>query len=143
LGSEFNDYSTQMHRFYEAKRARFPRAQVVILEKIPKPIIHAAYRAADVFILSAKQETQPLAILDAMACGVPFISTNTGCISEFPGGWIVPSGGRTTRAIHQFLDRPDLRRRLGEQGKSACIARYDWNQVINAYENLFARLLRP
>jgi glycosyltransferase involved in cell wall biosynthesis len=142
IGSEFNDYSTKMKSFYESRRAEFPRAQVMFLEKIPKPVINSAYRAADVFILSAKQETQPLAILDAMACGVPFISTNTGCVSEFPGGWVVSSGGKTTQAIHQFLDARDLRQQLGEQGRDACIARYDWNQIINAYENLFARLLR-
>jgi glycosyltransferase involved in cell wall biosynthesis len=140
IGSEFNDYSAKMKSLHDSSRARFPRARVVFLEKIPRQTINAAYRAADVFVLSATEETQPLAILDAMACGVPFISTNVGCVSDFPGGRVVPSGGRTTRAIHQLLDDPGLRRQLGEQGKAACVARYDWNQVINAYDNLFARI---
>jgi glycosyltransferase involved in cell wall biosynthesis len=142
IGSEFNDYSTKMKSLHESSRAKFPRAQVVFLEKIPRQIINAAYRAADVFVLSSTQETQPLAILDAMACGVPFISTKVGCVSEFPGGWVVSSGEKTTRAIHQLLDDPGLRRELGDQGKAACVARYDWNQVITAYETLFARLCK-
>jgi glycosyltransferase involved in cell wall biosynthesis len=142
IGSEFNEYSANMKSFYKSKRAEFPRADIVFLEKIAKPVINAAYRAADVFILSAKQETQPLAILDAMACGLPFISTNAGCVSDFPGGWVVSSGGKTTQAIHRLLDAPDLRRQLGEQGKRACMAKYDWNQVIPAYENVLARLAR-
>ena len=143
IGSEFNDYSAKMKSYFESRHDRFPRAQAVFLEKIPRQTINAAYRASDVFILSSRRETQPLAILDGMACGVPFISTNVGCVSDFPGGWVVSSGRRTTQSIHRLLDAPDLRRQLGEQGRGACMARYDWNQVVNAYENLFVRLLLP
>jgi glycosyltransferase involved in cell wall biosynthesis len=142
IGSEFNDYSASMKTLYESSRAKFPRAQVLFLEKIPRQTINAAYRAADLFVLSAKEEAQPLAILDAMACGVPFISTKVGCVTDFPGGWVVSSGGKTTQAIHRLLDDPDLRRQLGKEGKAACLARYDWKQVVNAYEDLFASLLR-
>jgi glycosyltransferase involved in cell wall biosynthesis len=141
IGSEFNDYSQEMNRLYESNRARYPQAKVVLLEKVTKEMINAAYRTADVFILSAKQETQPLAILDAMASGVPFISTAAGCVAEFPGGWVVPSGRKTTQAIQRFLSDPILRHRLGREGQSACKANYDWNRVIDAYENLFGRLL--
>ena len=141
IGSEFNDYSNEMKRLYESSRIQFPQAKVVFLEKVPREMINAAYHAADVFILSAKQETQPLAILDAMASGVPFISTDAGCVAEFPGGWVVPSGRKTTQTIHQFLNDPDLHHRLGREGQSACKAKYDWNQVMDAYEKLFGRLL--
>jgi glycosyltransferase involved in cell wall biosynthesis len=140
MGSEFNDYSAKMKALYESSRAQFPRAQIVFLENPPRQMINAAYRASDVFVLSAKEEAQPLALLDAMACGVPFISTNAGCVRDFPGGWVVSSGGKTTRAIHRLLDDPGLRRQLGEQGKAACKARYDWNQILSAYENLFASI---
>jgi glycosyltransferase involved in cell wall biosynthesis len=141
MGGEFNDYSDEMKRLYEANRTRYPSARVVFLEKVPREMINAAYRTADVFILSAKKETQPLAILDAMASGVPFISTNAGCVAEFPGGWVVPSGRRTTQAIHQLLDDANLRRTLGQAGRSACETKYDWNRIIDAYEGLFKSLL--
>jgi glycosyltransferase involved in cell wall biosynthesis len=143
IGSEFNDYSAAMKNFYESSRAKFPHSQVLFLEKIPRETIYAAYRAADVFILSSRRETQPLAILDAMASGVPFISTKVGCVSDFPGGWIVGSGRATTQTINEFLDRPDLRRQLGEEGRAACVAKYNWNEVMAAYESVFERLLQP
>ena len=143
VGGEFNDYSAAMKNFYESSRAKFPDAQVVLLEKIPRETINSAYRAADVFILSATEETQPLAVLDAMASGVPFISTKVGCVSDFPGGWVVSSGRATTQTINQFLDRPELRRQLGDDGRAACVAKYNWNEVIAAYENMFQRLLLP
>jgi glycosyltransferase involved in cell wall biosynthesis len=141
IGSEFNDYSREMERNIRKNQARSPQSSVLMLEKIPRELINAAYRAADVFLLSAKQETQPLSILDAMAAGIPFISTNTGCVAEFSGGWCVPAGKRTIQAIHRLLDDPELRRQLGRQGQLDCETKYNWPRVLNDYETLFRQLL--
>lgn len=138
IGSEFNDYSAELKQVYGSSCKQYAEARVIFLEKIPKEMINAAYRATDLFILSAKEETQPLAILDAMALGVPFISTDTGCVSEFPGGIVLPVGEETTRAVNRLLDDPDFRKRLGEQGRAACETQYDWERVLDAYEKMFA-----
>lgn len=140
IGGEFNDYQAQMMREQQKLHPRFPRARVQCLEKIPKPQIYAAYQAADVFLLGAKFETQPLAILDAMAAGVPFISSDSGCVREFPGGLVVPMGTETTRAMHRLLDESASRRELGAQGRAACETKYDWERVLDAYEKLFSEL---
>ncbi len=140
IGGEFNDYQRAMMREHDQLRRQFPRARVRCLEKIPKPQIYAAYQAATVFLLSAKFETQPLAILDAMAAGVPFLSTDSGCVRDFPGGLVVSSGEAMTRAIHRLLDEPALRQELGAQGRAACETKYDWERVLDAYEKLFAQV---
>jgi glycosyltransferase involved in cell wall biosynthesis len=141
IGGEFNAYQAEVAQLHEQLRARFPRARVRFLEKIPKPMIYAAYQAADVFILSSKQETQPLAILDAMAAGIPFISTDTGCVREFPGGWVCDSGPTTTQALTQLLDDAGQRKQLGAAGRHACEITYDWERVLDAYEALFHQLI--
>ena len=140
IGSEFNDYQREMVREQQKLQRQFPRARVLCLEKIPKQQIYAAYQAADIFLLGAKDETQPLAILDSMAAGVAFISTDTGCVREFPGGWVAPPGAATTGAIQRLLDEPALRQQLGAQGRAACETKYDWERVLDAYEKLFAEL---
>lgn len=141
IGGEFNEYQAAMVQRYAEGRRQYPQARVLFLEKIPKDTIYAAYQSADVFILSAKQETQPLAILDAMAAGVPFISTNAGCVSEFPGGLVRRTDAETTEAIQQLLDDRELRRRLGAEGRAACETKYDWERVLDAYERLFQKLV--
>lgn len=142
IGGEFNEYQTRAAAKLEQLKQHFPQACVLFLEKVPKPWIYAAYQTADVFLLGAKYETQPLAILDAMAAGIPFVSTNTGCVSEFPGGLVRPAGQETTLAIAQILDDADLRRKLGEAGRAACVAKYDWERVLDEYEKLFASVIR-
>lgn len=140
IGGEFNDYQREMVREQEKLQRQFSKARVLCLEKIPKDQIYAAYQAADVFMLGAKQETQPLAILDAMAAGVPFISTDTGCVRDFPGGIVAAAGAETTRTINRLLDDPACRKQLGAEGRSACETKYDWERVLAAYEKMFNEL---
>ena len=140
IGGGFNDYQQRLVRTHAELRRQYPGARVLFLEKIPKPTIYAAYQAADVFLLGAKHETQPLAILDAMAAGIPFISTDTGCVSEFPGGLVRRPGRETTAAIQQLLQDDGLRQRLGAAGRAACETKYDWAAVLDAYERLFVQL---
>lgn len=140
IGGEFNDYHREMVREQETLQRQFPKARVLCLEKIPKDEIYAAYQAADVFLLGAKQETQPLAILDAMAAGAAFVSTDTGCVRDFPGGLVVPAGEATTSVINRLLDDAALRKQLGAQGRAECAAKYDWERVLDAYEKLFGQL---
>ena len=140
IGGEFNDYHAAMVREQQTLQRQFPKARVLCLEKIPKDEIYAANQAADVFVLGAKQETQPLAILDAMAAGVPFLSTNTGCVREFPGGLVANAGQETTDTIHRLLEDAPLRKSLGQQGRAACETKYDWERVLDAYERLFREL---
>ena len=141
IGGEFNDYHAHLKQAYSELSRSFSNAKVRFLEKVPKPMIYAAYKAADIFVLGAKQETQPLAILDAMAAGVPFISTNAGCVSEFPGGLVRSAGAETTAALNQLLDHPEQRRQLGEAGRKACQEKYDWARVMDAYDALFRKLV--
>jgi len=143
IGGEFNEYQATLVRAQAVLKLKNPQAQVLMLEKVPKAAIYAAYQAADVFLLGAKHETQPLAILDAMAARVPFVSTNAGCVGEFPGGIVVPTGPETTRSIQDLLDNSALRKRLGQEGRKACETKYDWERVLDAYEALLTRMLKP
>ena len=139
IGSEFNEYSEEARRILSSARDRV--GEVLFLERVPKPDINAAYRAADLFMLTAKEETQPLAILDAMGCGVPFISTDTGCVVEFSGGLVIDDEAGTAAAINRLLDDPALCRKLGEEGRVAAESKYSWEKVVLAFEQLFHRLL--
>lgn len=43
------------------------------------------YRAADIFIMPSRQEGMPRVILEALACGLPVLSSNVGNVSEIVG----------------------------------------------------------
>jgi len=74
-------------------------------------------RQADPFVLSRFQENSPRVLIEAMASGLPFVSTLTGGIPEIveeTDGILVPPGDvvRLTEALAQtteFLDKFDHR----------------------------------
>jgi glycosyltransferase involved in cell wall biosynthesis len=79
----------------------------------------ACYHDADVFVLATLQETYGMAVAEALARGLPVVSTSTGAIPELIGrdaGLIVPTGdtGSLTVALSRVLGQPHLRARLAE-----------------------------
>jgi len=83
-----------------------------------------------------------LVVLDAMAAGTPFISTDVGSVSELPGGLIAKNEPEMAALISRLAREMSLRTRLGNEGFNAASTRYNWNAVIDQYESLFVRLQR-
>jgi len=68
---------------------------------------------SDVFISPSRNEAMPIAIVEAMAAGVPVIATDVGDCAELLGmgerGWVVPaeSPQAIAHALTEVLEHPD------------------------------------
>lgn len=140
IGSEFNDYAAQVRQVDVSMQKDFPTGHVVLLEKLNRRQTCAAYRAADLFVLPAKAETQPIVLMEAMASHTPWVSTDTGCVSELPGGLVVRSETELVEKIRSLATDPDLRQKLAAEGWAACQQTYDWKQVVAAYDRLIRKV---
>ncbi|OPY93509.1 MAG: Capsular glucan synthase [Syntrophaceae bacterium PtaU1.Bin231] len=78
---------------------------------------------------------------EAMACGVPVISTRGGALPEVVGdaGILVPpaDAGALAEAIRRLLDSPGERARLGEAGRERVGRSLTWRhaaeKTVEAY----------
>ena len=141
IGSEINEYARELKKTLAEMKSSQNGLRVLILDHVSKELIFAAYRTADLFVLSAKTEAQPLVLLDAMASRLPFISTNTGCIAEFPGGVVIDSEKEMTEAMQKLAGNPAFRQELGRQGAEAVESNYDWDKNLDRYEHLLQKLV--
>ncbi len=140
IGSEFNEYARQVLELDDTLQKEFPSGRVLLLEKLTRRQTCAAYRAADIFVLAAKAETQPIVLLEAMASHTPWLSTDTGCVSELPGGLVVRSEAELAGGMRKLAANPDLRQKLAAEGWTACQQTYDWEQVVHAYDRLIRKV---
>jgi glycosyltransferase involved in cell wall biosynthesis len=87
-----------------------------------------AYHRADVFVLPTLHDGFGLVVAEAMACGLPVITTHACGAAEWidPGrtGWIVPAGD--TEALAAALDEAGRRRTdlaMGEAARATAVTR--------------------
>jgi glycosyltransferase involved in cell wall biosynthesis len=85
---------------------------------------HPRMRSGDLYVSASRIEGFPCALTEAMACGLPVISTyyHSGVediITDGIDGVLVTSGDEAalTEAMQQLIDDPARRRRLGEQAR--------------------------
>lgn len=109
IGSEFNDYSERVRQLDAELQGEFLPGRVVLLGKLSRAQTCAAYRAADLFVLAAKAETQPIVLPEAMASHTPWLFTDTGCVSELPGGIVARSQDDLVDKLRELASSPALR----------------------------------
>ncbi len=103
--------------------------------------------AADVFLLTSISEGIPLTVIEAMSAGLPVVSTAVGGVGEIvvdgESGLLAPAGDDRGLAGHvlRLGDDPELRRRLGEQGRERARARFSEEQMHAGYLRLYREML--
>ncbi len=116
--------------------------QVEFAGLVPYADVPARLREADVFVLPSLREGMPLAVLEAMASGVPVVASTVGGIPDVvrdgANGVLVPPGdpGALRDAIARLAADPGLRLRLGAAARREAMAR-SWALIWQRYEALF------
>ena len=100
----------------------------------------------DVFALSSEHEGLSIALIEALALGKPAVVTDVGGLSEViqdgRQGYVVPVGYPSAFAyrIVQLLQDPELRRRMGDEGRARARA-FDIRNSVTRIEQVYEELL--
>ena len=102
---------------------------------------------ADVFALSSRSEGAPLSILEAMAAGLPVVSSLVGGVPELvvdgETGLLVPPGDPAAMAVAlgRLVADAGLRHRLGAAGRERARCRFDLRRQRRAHLDCYTREL--
>lgn len=101
--------------------------------------------AGEVFVQSSLSEGLPLAVLEAMAAGLPVVSTRVGGIGEAvldgTTGYMVPAADpdRLAEALRRTLEAPDRGATLGAAGRARAESEFSVTAMAERYRAHYAR----
>ena len=108
---------------------------VRFLVKYPRDRMAELYRAADVFALASLKEMMPIALLEALASGLPCITHDHPVLA-----WISGAGGRTVDmrepgsladALAEWVGDPSTRRLIGHRGRIQVLNEFGQEVVVD------------
>jgi glycosyltransferase involved in cell wall biosynthesis len=118
--------------------------------------LRVLYNAADLYVSPTMAEGFGLCQAEALACGVPVVTTNYSAIPEVvgPGGVLIPPAyyltnayahewalvdePAMTAAIEHLIAKPAKRRELGTLGRQH-VARFTWSRAVEVFDRLLTQ----
>ncbi len=106
----------------------------------------ALLRRASVYLLPSYNEGLPMSVLEAMAAGLPIVSTPVGGIPEAVAdgveGYLVQPGDvdGIAAALARLLGDTDLRRRMGEAARAKVVSTFSAEKIVPQIEALYREL---
>jgi glycosyltransferase involved in cell wall biosynthesis len=128
------------------------RQQGILCTQAPYEITHERiakyYQAMDVFWVTSRVEGGPVPLLEAMATGLPCISTPVGAaldlINDKQNGFIV-----SFDCPDQFVDRSiqleqdqNLRHRIGNEARKTILEERQWSQIQDKLQDLYTLAIK-
>jgi glycosyltransferase involved in cell wall biosynthesis len=123
---------------------KFLQDKATFIGAIPHAKLPVYYRASDVFVYPSKTNSDgmPLAILEALACGVPVVASNVGgipCI--FDGaecGILVPPNKpkALASAIECVLSEESFRYSLSKNAREHALS-FSWDKITKQIEKVY------
>jgi glycosyltransferase involved in cell wall biosynthesis len=117
--------------------------------RIPNDLVPDALNELDIFIApSIVEESFGVAVVEAMACEVPVIVSESAGFAEVVEngrvGVIVPKQDykKLAEEIYALIQSPDRRIKLGIAERKRVLENYNWKDNVNKFESIYGEIIQ-
>lgn len=120
------------------------RARVDVARFVARADMPAMYASHDIFVLPSLVEGMPLSLLEAMASGMPVVTTKTGGMLDMiadgvDGLLVAPADAEAlAAAAERVVKSAELRSRIGRAARER-VRRQTWSDVVGKLEKVLER----
>jgi len=114
---------------------------------IPYNEMPAIYNSVDLLLMPTVREGMSLAILEAMACGIPVVATdcssNPELIDNDKGGYLCPLGdtAKFAEKINNLAENPILVKQMGDYNRAKVEKQFTLKKMLGRYERVFEKAM--
>jgi glycosyltransferase involved in cell wall biosynthesis len=107
------------------------------------------FRSADIMVYPSSHEGMPMAVIEAMACGLAIVATKVGGLPDlvYPGwnGLLVPAGepDQLASAVHQLVVDPQMRRSMQRGSFRLAQEKFDIEKLVLQLLDIYQAVLLP
>ena len=119
---------------------------VILQDFIPNDSLPIVYADSEIFVLSSLLEGVPRVMLEAMASGMPIISTDLPQLLDIVDGCglIVPTkdSDAIANALEMMVSNPEFMYICGKNARTKIITSYDWHDTVQKTNEAFENLMK-
>jgi len=108
--------------------------------------VEMALQCLDLFLFLSHREGLSVAVIEALACGLPCVVTDVGGakeqVEQGKNGYVVPRGdvSKATEHAEYLLNNKDLLYKTGRVSREICEKRFDVSRMVKDYESVYMEL---
>ncbi len=125
-------------------------SRVAFVGHVGEPLLPSFYQASRVFVLPSCERAEAFGVvqLEAMACGLPVVSTEIGTGTSYVNvndetGLVVPPSdpAALAQAINRLLENETLRRAMSRAARNQVELRFTKERMVESTASLYKRIL--
>lgn len=139
-GKEDKEYRQKLDDFIEVNNMK---ERVLFHGYLDNVNIPQVYRKMDLFVLASYQEGLPVSIIEALACGLPVLSSESGGGARYillnGGGYVFDLGKPNSLAdnLERMATNQEEMRKLSAEGVRNVEANFSIQNEISSYEKVY------
>ena len=136
IGGMDNSYYHECKELTGQLASEYGEKEVHLLHHVNRQLLPLIIGKASLYLVSSNWEEYSISIIEAMAQGVPFISTNQGVAKLLPGGITINSLDEMHDIIDKLMSDPQQRTELADAGKQFAYAHCSRKKAVEKLENI-------